>query len=123
MTFNLDLVFDIHSPSHSSPLGDVAGAILAQPDPPSPVPGPIVGAGLPGLVAGMFGLWGWRRRKTSLSLNGWRKVPGGFGRRAGRSALLALYHVRVPHVRDGIGQRCRLPELHLVPSLVEMRQE
>jgi hypothetical protein len=70
MTFNLDLVFDIHSPSHSSPLGDVAGAILAQPDPPSPVPGPIVGAGLPGLVAGMFGLWGWRRRKTSVSLNG-----------------------------------------------------
>jgi hypothetical protein len=69
-TFNMDLVFTVVSAGGTGQLGDVAGAILAQPDPPNPVPGPIVGAGLPGLVAGMFGLWGWRRRKTSLSLNG-----------------------------------------------------
>ena len=47
-------------------LGDVAGAILAQPDP-KPVPGPIAGAGIPGVALGMS-LWAmWRRRKTSVS--------------------------------------------------------
>jgi hypothetical protein len=68
-TFNMDLVFTIVS-SDIRPFGDASGAILAQPDA-DPVPGPIVGAGFPGLVASMFGLWGfWRRRKTSVSLNG-----------------------------------------------------
>jgi hypothetical protein len=28
------------------------------------VPGPVVGAGLPGLFAGLVGLWGWRRNRT-----------------------------------------------------------
>jgi hypothetical protein len=31
------------------------------------VPGPIVGAGLPGIVTGLIGLWGWKRRKRSVA--------------------------------------------------------
>jgi hypothetical protein len=51
-TFNLDLVFTIVSNGGAPPLGDVAGAILTQPD--VTVPGPIVGAGLPGLLGFAF---------------------------------------------------------------------
>ena len=31
----------------------------------APVPGPVIGAGLPGLIAGAFGLWGLQRRRRS----------------------------------------------------------
>jgi hypothetical protein len=41
--------------------GDFARIIVRDP---VGVPGPIAGAGLPGVVAGLLGLWGWLRRRT-----------------------------------------------------------
>lgn len=46
---------------NGAPNGDVGAAILTQPD--VAVPGPIAGAGLPGLVAGIFALMALARRR------------------------------------------------------------
>jgi hypothetical protein len=59
----------IHIVRQGSVLGDVSAAIVVDPiaAPPHPVPGPLVGAGLPGLLTSLFGgfMW-WRRRGQGL---------------------------------------------------------
>jgi hypothetical protein len=63
--YNLTEVFTV-TYNGSGPLGDVGGAILATPTDPQPVPAPIVGAGLPGLILASGGLLGWWRRRRQL---------------------------------------------------------
>ena len=60
--FNITEVFHIVS---DGPGAHLAGAILV--DPVAPVPGPVVGAGLPGLILASGGLLGWSRRRQKIA--------------------------------------------------------
>jgi hypothetical protein len=58
--FTINEVFHIVS---NGPGAHLAGAILVDPVGSMPVPGPVVGAGLPGLILATGGLLGWWRRR------------------------------------------------------------
>jgi hypothetical protein len=60
--FNITEVFHLVS---NGPGAHLAGAILV--DPAAPVPGPIAGAGLPGLILASGGLLGWWRRRQKIA--------------------------------------------------------
>jgi hypothetical protein len=65
-TFFASIHFDINNfiagPGSVGVAGESnTGAAIAA------VPGPIVGAGLPGIVTGLVGLWGWKRRKRRVA--------------------------------------------------------
>jgi hypothetical protein len=58
--FNITEVFHLVS---NGPGAHLAGAILVDPTASMPVPGPVVGAGLPGLIFASGGLLAWWRRR------------------------------------------------------------
>jgi hypothetical protein len=62
--FNITEVFHIVS---NGPGAHLAGAILVDPLASMPVPGPVAGAGLPGLILASGGLLAWWRRRKRIA--------------------------------------------------------
>jgi hypothetical protein len=66
--FTINEVFTFYSPCCTSfPLGDTGVGMGTRPIDPVSVPGPVMGAGLPGLLAGCAGLLGWWRRRRKIA--------------------------------------------------------
>jgi hypothetical protein len=59
-TYNAEVIYTINSRGAGQFNGGIDISVAA-------VPGPVVGAGLPGLIAGMFGIGAWWRRRKQLA--------------------------------------------------------